>query len=91
LKYAKDYPNRFGDCFSHQPRSNGRGGDTTTSATTPPVTVAVPPTSPAAAGIGHVDFTSIDVSRLDNYANPVLPAYYDATVAALTTHQIIIR
>ena len=80
----KIIPTALGIVFPISLALTGCGGDTTTSATTPPVTVAVPPASPTpppASGI--VDFTTIDVSRLDNYANPALPAYYDATVATL--------
>ena len=83
----KIIPTALGIVFPISLALTGCGGDTTTSATTPPVTVAAaptpqpPPPPPTVSGI--VDFTTIDVSRLDNYANPVLPAYYDATVAAL--------
>ena len=82
----KIIPTALGIVFPISLALTGCGGDTTTSATTPPVTVAVPPASPTpppppASGI--VDFTTIDVSRLDNYANPALPVYYDATVATL--------
>ncbi len=60
------------------------GGDTTSNTAASPVTIAtVTPPPPTTAVSGIVDFTTIDVNRLDNYANPVLPAYYDATVAAL--------
>ena len=64
---------------------SGCGGDTTSSSAAPTVTIAAvtPPPPPATPISGIVDFTTIDVNRLDNYANPVLPAYYDATVAAL--------
>lgn len=81
----KIIPTALGIVFPISLALTGCGGDTTTSATTPPVTVAVPPTSPTPPPpvSGIVDFTTIDVSRLDNYANPALPAYYDATVATL--------
>ncbi len=81
----KIIPTALGIVFPISLVLTGCGGDTTTSATTPPVTVAVaPPTPPPPPPVsGIVDFTTIDVSRLDNYANPVLPAYYDATVAPL--------
>ena len=62
------------------------GGDTSSSTATPTVTIAAAtptPTPPTTTVSGIVDFTTIDVARLDNYANPALPAYYDATVAAL--------
>lgn len=60
------------------------GGDTTSNTVASPVTIAtVTPPPPTTAVSGIVDFTTIDVNRLDNYANPVLPAYYDATVATL--------
>ena len=64
---------------------SGCGGDTTSNSAAPTVTIAAvtPPPPPATPISGIVDFTTIDVNRLDNYANPVLPAYYDATVAAL--------
>ena len=81
----KIIPTALGIVFPISLALTGCGGDTTTSATTPPVTVAVAPTTPPPPPpvSGIVDFTTIDVSRLDNYANPVLPAYYDATVAPL--------
>lgn len=81
----KIIPTALGIVFPISLALTGCGGDTTTSATTPPVTVAVaPPTPPPPPPVsGIVDFTTIDVSRLANYANPVLPAYYDATVAPL--------
>jgi len=83
----KIIPTALGIVFPMSLALTGCGGDTTTSATTPPVTVAAAPTTPTPTPpptiSGIVDFTTIDVSRLDNYANPVLPAYYDATVAAL--------
>lgn len=80
----KIIPTALGIVFPISLALTGCGGDTTTSATTPPVTVAVAPTTPPPPPVsGIVDFTTIDVSRLANYANPVLPAYYDATVAAL--------
>ena len=62
------------------------GGDTTSSEGAPTVTIVAPtpsPTPPTTTVSGIVDFTTIDVNRLDNYANPALPAYFDATVAAL--------
>lgn len=64
---------------------SGCGGETTTGGQTLPVTIiaATPAPTPTPAVSGVVDFTTIDVARLDNYANPVLPAYYDATGAAL--------
>jgi cytochrome c peroxidase len=64
---------------------SGCGGDTTSNSAAPTVTIAAvtPPPPPATPISGIVDFTTIDVNRLDNYANPVLPAYYDASVAAL--------
>lgn len=81
----KIIPTALGIVFPISLALTGCGGDTTTSATTPPVTVAAAPTTPPPPPpvSGIVDFTTIDVSRLDNYANPVLPAYYDATVAPL--------
>lgn len=81
----KIIPTALGIVFPISLALTGCGGDTTTSATTPPVTVAVAPTTPPPPPpvSGIVDFTTIDVSRLANYANPVLPAYYDATVAPL--------
>lgn len=80
----KIIPTALGIVFPISLALTGCGGDTTTSATTPPVTVAVAPTTPPPPPVsGIVDFTTIDVSRLANYANPVLPAYYDATVAPL--------
>jgi cytochrome c peroxidase len=80
----KIIPTALGIVFPISLALTGCGGDTTTTATTPPVTVAVAPTTPPPPPVsGIVDFTTIDVSRLANYANPVLPAYYDATVAAL--------
>jgi cytochrome c peroxidase len=62
------------------------GGDTTANEATPTVTIVAPtpsPTPPTTTVSGIVDFTTIDVNRLDNYANPALPAYFDTTVAAL--------
>ena len=82
----KIIPTTLGLIFPLSAVLSGCGGDTTTSGGTPVVTVAAPTTSatpPPPAVSGVVDFTTIDVNRLDNYANPVLPAYYDNTVAAL--------
>jgi cytochrome c peroxidase len=81
----KIIPTALGIVFPISLALTGCGGDTTTTGATPPVTVAVAPTTPPPPPpvSGIVDFTTIDVSRLDNYANPVLPAYYDATVAPL--------
>jgi cytochrome c peroxidase len=45
---------------------------------------AVPPTAPThATPAGVARATTIDFARVDNYAAPVLPAYFDASVAAL--------
>ena len=44
------------------------GGSSTTAALSTPAGVA--------------DFTTLDLGALANYANPVLPAYYDATISA---------
>ena len=81
----KIIPTALGIVFPISLVLTGCGGDTTTTGATPPVTVAVAPTTPPPPPTvsGIVDFTTIDVSRLANYANPVLPAYYDATVAPL--------
>ncbi|MFM9898830.1 MAG: hypothetical protein ACKVOC_09905, partial [Sphingorhabdus sp.] len=76
----KIIPTTLGLIFPLSAVLSGCGGDTTTSGGTPVVTVAAPTTSatpPPPAVSGVVDFTTIDVNRLDNYANPVLPAYYD--------------
>ena len=51
------------------------GGSATNSATQNVTTVSTP------AGIA--EFTTLSLSNLANYAAPVLPAYYDATVIAL--------
>ena len=54
----------------------GSSGGTTSAAT---------PATPAAATTpaGVADFTTLDLNALANYTNPVLPVYYDATVAVL--------
>jgi cytochrome c peroxidase len=44
--------------------------------------VVVTPT-PTVTNPGVADFTTLDLTALANYASPVLPAYYDATVVAL--------
>ncbi len=79
----------FGLIFPLSVVLSGCGGDTTSNGAAPAVTVVAPtpsppptPTPPTTIS-GIVDFTTIDVSRLDNYANPVLPAHYDGTVTAL--------
>jgi cytochrome c peroxidase len=55
----------------------GGGGSTGAATATTPTTAAL--TTPA----GVADFTTLDFNAVANYANPALPAYYDATVAAL--------
>ena len=81
----KIIPEVLGLVFPLSMALSGCGADTSTGGGTPPVTIVAPtPTPPPPPTVsGVVDFTTIDVARLDNYANPVLPAYYDATVAAL--------
>jgi cytochrome c peroxidase len=69
----------------------GVSGSTLTAASTTTTTAVVTPTptpTPVATPApttttGVADFTTLDLASLANYASPVLPAYYDATVAAL--------
>lgn len=44
--------------------------------------VTVVPNGAVATPAGVAEFTTIDFNALDNFASPILPAYYDATVAA---------
>lgn len=50
-----------------------------------PAPTPSPTPAPAIATLAAVvaRYTSIDLTALDNYANPALPAYYDASVAGL--------
>ncbi len=69
----------------------GDSGTTLTAGTTTTTTAVVTPTptpTPVATPTpvtttGVATFTTLDLASLANYANPVLPAYYDATVTAL--------
>lgn len=56
--------------------STGGGGTVVPTAVAPTPTPTPTPATPA----GVADFTTLDFSALANYANPTLPAYYDATV-----------
>lgn len=58
----------------------GGGGDTSTAAS---ASVSAPATSTITTPAGVTTFTTIDFNAIDNYANPTLPAYYDASVTVL--------
>ena len=62
----------------------GGGGPVTTAsvtaAATPTPTPAPTPTPTAITSATIAEFTTLDLATLANYANPVLPAYYDGTV-----------
>ena len=56
---------------------------TTPTTPTTPATPATPTTpAPSLTPAGVADFTTLDLGVIANYAAPVLPVYYDATVAA---------
>ena len=58
---------------------NSRNPDNPVTPTTPTTpTTPAPSLTPA----GVADFTTLDLGVIANYAAPVLPVYYDATVAA---------
>ena len=58
---------------------------TAAGAVTPtPTPIPTPTSTPTpTTGTGIADFTTLDLTNLANYAAPVLPAYYDGTVAPL--------
>lgn len=61
-------------------QASGSAAQVVTPTPTPtPVPTPVPPATPA----GVADFTTIDFANVANYAVPVLPVYFDQTVAAL--------